>query len=32
MMGGPMSVNDELPWIAPMESLLRERDSDGTCR
>ncbi len=29
MMGGPMSVNDSLPWVAPMESLLRkavERD------
>lgn len=23
MMGGPMSVNDALPWVAPMESLLR---------
>ena len=23
MMGGPMSVNDPLPWIAPMEKLLR---------
>jgi GMP synthase-like glutamine amidotransferase len=23
MMGGPMSVNDDLPWVAPMESLLR---------
>ncbi len=24
MMGGPMSVNDMLPWVAPMESLLRD--------
>lgn len=24
MMGGPMSVNDSLPWVAPMESLLRD--------
>ena len=24
MMGGPMSVNDALPWIAPLEALLRE--------
>ena len=23
MMGGPMSVNDVLPWVKPMESLLR---------
>ncbi|MEK6664222.1 MAG: type 1 glutamine amidotransferase [Pseudomonadota bacterium] len=23
-MGGPMSVNDDLPWIAPMLSLIRE--------
>jgi len=23
MMGGPMSVNDELPWIAPLSALLR---------
>jgi GMP synthase-like glutamine amidotransferase len=23
MMGGPMSVNDELPWIAPMLGLVR---------
>jgi GMP synthase-like glutamine amidotransferase len=23
MMGGPMSVNDTLPWVAPMEALLR---------
>jgi GMP synthase-like glutamine amidotransferase len=24
MMGGPMSVNDDLPWIAPMLTLIRE--------
>jgi len=24
MMGGPMSVNDDLPWVAPMEALLRQ--------
>jgi len=24
MMGGPMSVNDDLPWVTPMESLLRQ--------
>ena len=24
MMGGPMSVNDDLPWVVPMESLLRQ--------
>lgn len=24
MMGGPMSVNDMLPWIGPMERLIRE--------
>lgn len=24
MMGGPMSVNDDLPWVAPMEALLRK--------
>jgi len=23
LMGGPMSVNDDLPWVAPMEALLR---------
>ena len=23
-MGGPMSVNDDLPWIAPVEALIRE--------
>jgi GMP synthase-like glutamine amidotransferase len=29
MMGGPMSVNDSLPWVAPMESLLRDAVSRG---
>ncbi|HVF64929.1 MAG TPA: type 1 glutamine amidotransferase [Casimicrobiaceae bacterium] len=24
MMGGPMSVNDALPWVAPMEALVRD--------
>src|SRR6266550_7346482 len=24
LMGGPMSVNDALPWIAPVASFLRE--------
>jgi GMP synthase-like glutamine amidotransferase len=24
MMGGPMSVNDDLPWVAPMEAMLRK--------
>ena len=24
LMGGPMSVNDDLPWIAPMLDLIRE--------
>ena len=24
MMGGPMSANDALPWVAPMEALLRD--------
>ena len=29
LMGGPMSVNDDLPWIAPLLDLIREaRDSD----
>jgi len=28
-MGGPMSVNDDLPWIAPLLALIREaRDRD----
>lgn len=26
LMGGPMSVNDELPWIAPLLDLIREAD------
>ncbi len=28
-MGGPMSVNDELPWIAPTLQLIREADAAG---
>jgi GMP synthase-like glutamine amidotransferase len=24
LMGGPMSVNDPLPWVAPMEALIRD--------
>jgi GMP synthase-like glutamine amidotransferase len=29
LMGGPMSVNDNLPWIAPILALVREaRDND----
>jgi GMP synthase-like glutamine amidotransferase len=29
IMGGPMSVNDDLPWIAPLQELIREaRDAD----
>ncbi|MEQ1767552.1 MAG: type 1 glutamine amidotransferase [Methylotenera sp.] len=29
IMGGPMSVNDDLPWIAPLLNLIREaRDAD----
>jgi GMP synthase-like glutamine amidotransferase len=28
-MGGPMSVNDDLPWIAPMLSLIRAAVNDG---
>lgn len=29
LMGGPMSVNDDLPWIAPLLVLIREaRDND----
>jgi GMP synthase-like glutamine amidotransferase len=36
LMGGPMSVNDDLPWIAPLLDLIREaRDNDipvlGNC-
>src|SRR6185369_717085 len=30
MMGGPMSVNDKLPWIAPLCALVRDAISDGT--
>jgi GMP synthase-like glutamine amidotransferase len=29
MMGGPMSVNDALPWVAPMEMLLRDAVDAG---
>jgi GMP synthase-like glutamine amidotransferase len=29
MMGGPMSVNDMLPWSAPMERLLRDAVDRG---
>ena len=29
MMGGPMSVNDDLPWVAPMEALLRRAVAAG---
>lgn len=29
MMGGPMSVNDSLPWVAPMEALLRDAVERG---
>ena len=29
MWGGPMSVNDSLPWVAPMESLLRDAVERG---
>lgn len=29
MMGGPMSVNDALPWVAPMEALLRDAVDAG---
>jgi GMP synthase-like glutamine amidotransferase len=29
MMGGPMSVNDTLPWVAPMEALLRDAVAVG---
>ncbi len=28
-MGGPMSVNDDLPWIAPTLSLIRDADNKG---
>ena len=29
MMGGPMGVNDPLPWIAPLCSLVRDAIGDG---
>lgn len=29
MMGGPMSVNDKLPWVAPLCSFLRDAMGDG---
>jgi GMP synthase-like glutamine amidotransferase len=29
-MGGPMSVNDDLPWIPPALSLIRHAVEDGT--
>ena len=29
MMGGPMSVNDALPWTAPMQVLLRDAAAAG---
>ena len=29
MMGGPMSVNDRLPWVGPLCSLLRDAMTDG---
>lgn len=29
MMGGPMSVNDPLPWIAPLLELIRRADAAG---
>jgi GMP synthase-like glutamine amidotransferase len=28
-MGGPMSVNDDLPWIAPSLDLIRQADASG---
>src|SRR5512134_2441312 len=28
MMGGPMSVNDDLPWLAPLMALLRDARND----
>jgi len=28
-MGGPMSVNDDLPWIAPVLALIRQAVADG---
>jgi GMP synthase-like glutamine amidotransferase len=29
MMGGPMSVNDPLPWVAPMQALVRDAVARG---
>ena len=29
LMGGPMSVNDDLPWIAPLLDLIREADKNA---
>ncbi|MES2546211.1 MAG: type 1 glutamine amidotransferase [Pseudomonadota bacterium] len=29
LMGGPMSVNDDLPWIAPLLNLIREADKNA---
>ncbi|PPD56705.1 MAG: glutamine amidotransferase, partial [Methylotenera sp.] len=29
LMGGPMSVNDDLPWITPLLNLIREADKNG---
>lgn len=29
MMGGPMGVNDDLPWIAPVTALLRDAVAQG---
>ncbi len=29
MMGGPMSVNDPLPWIAPLLELIRQAQAQG---
>ena len=29
LMGGPMSVNDDLPWIAPLLEIIREADLLG---
>jgi GMP synthase-like glutamine amidotransferase len=29
MMGGPMSVNDPLPWVAPLQALVRDAIARG---
>ncbi|MBL8412882.1 MAG: type 1 glutamine amidotransferase [Propionivibrio sp.] len=29
LMGGPMSVNDSLPWIEPLCALIRDADASG---